>query len=87
MICAVVRLTKRLGIPACPDTLLRMAVRSIKAEIAPPTTKILGVDDWAWSTAIATAPSLSILNAMRSRNSYQTVRPRHSQCGYVSNKG
>ena len=45
---AAARLTKRLAIPASPDTLLRMAVRSIKAEIPPPTTKILGVDDWAW---------------------------------------
>lgn len=42
------RLTKRLAIPARPDTLLRRAARSIKAETPPLTLKVLGVDDWAW---------------------------------------
>ena len=45
---AAARLTKRLAIPASPDTLLRMAARSIEAETPPPTLKVLGVDDWAW---------------------------------------
>lgn len=45
---AAARLTKRLAIPASPDTLLRMAARSIQAETPPPMLKVLGVDDWAW---------------------------------------
>ncbi len=45
---AASRLTERLAIPTSPDTLLRMAAKSVAAETPPPTLKILGVDDWAW---------------------------------------
>jgi len=39
---AAARLTERLAIPASPDTLLRMAARTIEAE-TPPPPKVLGV--------------------------------------------
>ncbi len=45
---AAARLAERLAIPASPDTLLRMASRPVVADAPPPTTKVLGVDDWAW---------------------------------------
>ena len=42
------RLASRLAIDTSPDTLLR-AVRSCGGSIqAPPTPRVLGVDDWAW---------------------------------------
>ena len=45
---AAARLAERLAIPASPDTLLRMASRPVVADAPPPTTRVLGVDDWAW---------------------------------------
>ena len=45
---AAARLAERLGIPTSPDTLLRMASRPVVADAPPPTTRVLGVDDWAW---------------------------------------
>ena len=45
---AAARLTERLAIPTSPDTLLRMAAKTVVLETPPPTPKVLGVDDWAW---------------------------------------
>ncbi len=40
------RTLQRLGIPASPDTVLRLIRRASMAP--PPTPRVLGVDDWSW---------------------------------------
>ncbi len=40
------RLSARLAMPASPDTLLRLATSTTRAE--PPAPRVLGVDEWAW---------------------------------------
>jgi transposase len=42
------RLAHRLAIPASPDTLLRMARRTGRAQEVGPAVRVLGVDDFAW---------------------------------------
>ena len=42
------RLALRLAINTSPDTLLRIARSSGSGIQAPPTPRVLGVDDWAW---------------------------------------
>ena len=42
------RLASRLAISTSPDTLLRIARSSGSGIQAPPTPRVLGVDDWAW---------------------------------------
>lgn len=41
------KLAVRLAMPTSPDTLLRMAAAPLYKD-APPTPRVLGVDDWAW---------------------------------------
>ena len=42
------RLADRLAIPTSPDTLVRSALARARSEIARPTPRVLGIDDWAW---------------------------------------
>lgn len=42
------RLAAQLAISTSPDTLLRLASSRPVDEPAPPTPRVLGVDDWAW---------------------------------------
>jgi transposase len=42
------RLAGHLAMPVSPDTLLRLVVRGAAGRAAPPTPRVLAVDDWAW---------------------------------------
>jgi transposase len=42
------RLAGHLAMPVSPDTLLRLVVRAAAGRAAPPTPRVLAVDDWAW---------------------------------------
>jgi transposase len=42
------RLAGHLAMPISPDTLLRLVVRGAAGRAAPPTPRVLAVDDWAW---------------------------------------
>ncbi len=42
------RLIKRIGMPTSDDTILRCLKRGVKARRSEETTRVVGVDDWAW---------------------------------------
>jgi transposase len=42
------RLAGHLAMPVSPETLLRLVVRGAAGRAAPPTPRVLAVDDWAW---------------------------------------
>jgi transposase len=42
------RLAERMAMPVSADTLLRMACKASNDREAPPTPRVLAVDDWAW---------------------------------------
>ena len=72
-------LARRLLMPVSKDTLLR-TVRA-RAPKARPTSRVFGIDDWAWKRGIATAASSATWSGARSLMFFPTARPPPSRPG------
>ncbi len=84
---AAARLTKRLAIPASPDTLLRMAARSIKPKHRRQRSRSLGWMIGPGGAAIAMAPFSLTSSATRWWTCFRIDKPRPSPPGYANIPG